>query len=814
MNIDNSNLDSVICGDFNIDYQKINQDGSPASTLNSIISAYNFTQTINQLTRVTEKSSTTIDLTLTNCVNKITSGVAIVSVADHLMNFAIYGDKKTIHHHKYVTSRNYKKMNENKLLQDLQRVPWSTIEIIDDIDEAWSIWKSLFRQVIDQHAPIRKFRAKQSQCKWHTEEIEELKLVRDEYHSRAINNQDPHDWAVYRKLRNRCTNMSRNIKKQYFQDEIKKSKNSSKTMWTCLKQLLPQSSKASVTTLDIGGKLISTAQGVADEVNSFFTNIGKQLANKIPSQDTSHKHYLNRQEPITSTFLFSPITSADVHKHLSELDITKATGPDDIPSRLLKLSAPVISDSLAFLFNFSLISGKFPAEWKIAKVSAIFKKGSKLDIGNYRPISVLPILSKVLEKLVHLQVYKYLQDNNILKREQSGFRSKHSTQTSLHYILEDIYKRTNNCEMVGLVALDLRKAFDTVDHQILMDKLSHYGIYEQWFKSYISDRKQFTSVDGKFSSSLDIKTGVPQGSILGPLLFILYLNDLPTALTHCQSNMYADDTAFYTSSVSTNVINVNLQSDLASVSTWLNANKLSLHIGKTSCMFVCSRQKRQHVQDPFINLTLNDQVISQVECIDYLGVKLDQNLSFDPHVDRVIAKISRALGVLKRVSPFIDQDTKLTLFNTIVLPHFDYCSTVWDICSENHINKLQRLQNRAMRIILGCKFRTHITDMLSTLKWLNVRQRLLLHKCVLMYKIVNKITPEYLSNVAVGIGHSYSTRGKFNNNLNRSHQHVKSLANKGTILWNSLPASVKNHKTIPAFKKSCIHYILGNHNIY
>lgn len=511
MNIDNSNLDSVICGDFNIDYQKINQDGSPASTLNSIISAYNFTQTINQLTRVTEKSSTTIDLTLTNCVNKITSGVAIVSVADHLMNFAIYGDKKTIHHHKYVTSRNYKKMNENKLLQDLQRVPWSTIEIIDDIDEAWSIWKSLFRQVIDQHAPIRKFRAKQSQCKWHTEEIEELKLVRDEYHSRAINNQDPHDWAVYRKLRNRCTNMSRNIKKQYFQDEIKKSKNSSKTMWTCLKQLLPQSSKASVTTLDIGGKLISTAQGVADEVNSFFTNIGKQLANKIPSQDTSHKHYLNRQEPITSTFLFSPITSADVHKHLSELDITKATGPDDIPSRLLKLSAPVISDSLAFLFNFSLISGKFPAEWKIAKVSAIFKKGSKLDIGNYRPISVLPILSKVLEKLVHLQVYKYLQDNNILKREQSGFRSKHSTQTSLHYILEDIYKRTNNCEMVGLVALDLRKAFDTVDHQILMDKLSHYGIYEQWFKSYISDRKQFTSVDGKFSSSLDIKTGVPQG---------------------------------------------------------------------------------------------------------------------------------------------------------------------------------------------------------------------------------------------------------------------------------------------------------------
>ena len=434
-------------------------------------------------------------------------------------------------------------------------------------------------------------------------------------------------------------------------------------------------------------------------------------------------------------------------------------------------------------------SGKVPVDWKCAKVSAVFKKGSKLDIGNYRPISVLPIISKVLEKLVHNQIYSFLSDNNLLCADQSGFR-QHSTQTSLHNIMDDVYHSTDSGGLVGLVALDLRKAFDTVNHSILINELSYYGITDtnlSWFKSYLSDRTQVASINGSLSTSMTIETGVPQGSILGPLLFLIYLNDLPISLEHCKVNMYADDTAFYTpATMSNNICDIisSLQSDLSNVSDWLDANKLSLHIGKTCCMLVCS--------------------------LKYLGVTIDQNLTYNVHVENVINKISKSLGVLTRASRVVPLQVRVTLYNTLVLPHFDYCCTLWDVCSDGHIARLQQLQNHGMRIILGCHYRTNISEMLSTLKWLNVRQRFTLLKCIMMFNIVNGKTPDYLNDITPVISHGYNTRSKSSNNVFQTFCHKKSLKHCGTSLWSNLPSHVKSQKSLISFKKYCVQYILGN----
>jgi hypothetical protein len=413
-------------------------------------------------------------------------------------------------------------------------------------------------------------------------------------------------------------------------------------------------------------------------------------------------------------------------------------------------------------------------------------------------------------------LYSFLTENNILCSEQSGFRKHHSTQTSLHNIIEDIYNSTNGGGQVGLVALDLRKAFDTVNHAILTQKLSYYGVHGvnlNWFKSYLNERSQISNINGSFSNPLNVHTGVPQGSILGPLLFIIYINDLSMSLDQCSVNMYADDTAFYTKghiANDTHAIICTLQSDLCNVSEWLDANKLSLHIGKTACMLFCSKQKRRHVMEKTLDLSLHGQEIEQVKMYKYLGVTIDEDLTFNIHVDNVIKKINRSLGVLKRASPYVPLSNRITLYNTIVLPHFDYCCTLWDTCSESQITRLQMLQNRGMRIILGCHHRTHVSDMLSTLKWLNVRQRFIFLKCTLMYNISNDKTPKYLKSVTPGISHVYNTRSKKCNNIFQTHCHNKSLQFTGTSLWNNLPSQVKNQKTVANFKKLCVLYIIGN----
>ena len=312
----------------------------------------------------------------------------------------------------------------------------------------------------------------------------------------------------------------------------------------------------------------------------------------------------------------------------------------------MKIAAPAISKSLCFLLNFSLTSGKVPSDWKKAKISAIFEKDSKLDPGNYRPISVLPIISKLLESIVHTQLYTYLNDTGLLAAEQSGFRKNHSTQTSLHKLLEYFYLDIENGKIIGMLALDLWKAFDTVNYKILLDKLKHYGISgicSNCFCSYLESRAQMACINGSVSDPLIITTGVPQGFILGPLLFTIYMNDLPKCLEHCKTNMYADDTAICVSASDKAGVTKLMQDDLINVNDWLCANRLSLYIGKTSCMLVTSAQRRRRMSQDHLDLSLNDNQIEHVKASPYLGITIDQNLHFNIHTNNICNKANRAL---------------------------------------------------------------------------------------------------------------------------------------------------------------------------
>ena len=311
---------------------------------------------------------------------------------------------------------------------------------------------------------------------------------------------------------------------------------------------------------------------------------------------------------VYATFQFKEIEISSVIKQLSTLKTNKSTGLDRISARLLKDAAPVIAPTLTEIFNHSLKSSTFPQIWKDGKVMPIFKSGDRSNMSNYRPVTVLPILSKILERFVHTQIYNHLSENNILSPQQFGFRPKLSTSTALAFFTDNILDNADNGLVTASVFLDFSKAFDTVDHAILLRKLKSVGLDGNslsWFHSYLTSRRQITSINDTLSSSLPVTVGVPQGSILGPLLFIIYVNDMPKRfIKHCKIILYADDTLLYYSSTSANDIKKYVNEDLNLISKWLADNLLTLNCTKSKFLLFGSSSRLKSFTN--ISIFVND----------------------------------------------------------------------------------------------------------------------------------------------------------------------------------------------------------------
>ena len=343
---------------------------------------------------------------------------------------------------------------------------------------------------------------------------------------------------------------------------------------------------------------------------------------------------------VNLNFKFNEILNNDVYKALSNLATNKASGLDGLSPRLIRAAASCISQHITFIFNLSLSLGEVPAEWKLGKVIHIHKGGARDNCNNYRPISILPTLMKVFERIINDRLYSYLHTNNLLSSQQSGFRPLHSTSTTLLQVSDYILHNTDNGMLTGAVFLDLKKAFDTVHHPTLLKKLNLLGLNNvelEWFKSYLTDRRQITSINGVNSTPASIRCGVPQGSILGPLLFIIFINDLPNVITNCTTFMYADDTAIFSASKSFNDIQVTLQNDLNNVSDWLNENKLSLNIEKTKSLLFGSRKKLHGAAA--LDIKIRDSAIQAVDRFKYLGVCFDPSLTWSVHIDKLCVKV-------------------------------------------------------------------------------------------------------------------------------------------------------------------------------
>jgi len=491
----------------------------------------------------------------------------------------------------------------------------------------------------------------------------------------------------------------------------------------------------------------------------------------------------------------------------------KATGLDDISSKILKLAKPAILSSLVYIMNLSLRTGVFPDLWKEAKVVPLHK-GGDMSINNFRPIAILPVVSKIIEKAVHKHLYDYSSKNKLINENQSGFRPFHSTETCLLNMVNDWTNSMNSGDMIGVAFIDLRKAFDTVNHGILLSKLQSLGASAtalEWFSSYLSCRTQRVSFKNTMSSSRLVSTGVPQGSILGPLFFIIFINSMNRVISHGQISMYADDTTLSVSGKDPQDISAKLSSDLDSIMKWLNVNKLFLNTDKTNVMLIGTASKLRNVNENDFSVFVNGKQLERVKKAKCLGVVIDDQLKWHDQVNSIVRKVFCKIGLLRRLKPFLEIDTLNVIFKSFVQPIFDYCNTSWYGRFKVDSSKLDVLHKRCARVILSVNNLTSSDFMFKVLGWERLHTRNDYFKALMIYKSLNGLAPNYLANMFnyVCTTHNVNTRQAAAGQLAlppsvNGHDFEcfkSSFSYSGVQLWNNIDTEIRNSVNVQIFKR-------------
>jgi len=678
--VNKRNFNTILLGDFNINMLVTQPQWSHTTEMLGL------TQLIQEATRITSRTSTLLDHIYTNnksmVLNVLTSNICVSDHKPIICTWRCKIPKMAPKGHTCITYRCFKRFDKSAFLFDLSLAKFDLVSNCVDPEEAALLFVRTLLSVVDKHAPIRTKRVKYATIPiWMTNEIKDTMRLRD--HMKKTK-----QFESYKKLRNTVTELVKLAKKKYF-EKLVKNKNDICQIWRAMNELTNKSRKAQtcrnpdITADDMNNHFLSLTSTILES-----TDRSSQPEYKVPKVLSQ---FCQSNLSSSDTFDIPTLTVLEVAALISKLNNKKSMDPNNLNSMILKLSLPYIVDSLAYVYNLSITNNVFPSVFKIAKVIPIPKTKDTCKLDNYRPISILSILSKPLERHIHTHLLRYVEEKNLFHPYQSGFRPKHSCHTALTRLCDTWLNAINNHEMVGTVFLDLRKAFDLVDHTILLDKLLHYfqkGSSVSFFASYLSDRRQAVYLNGSYSNQGIVKCGVPQGSILGPILFGLYINDLPLHLNpqHAVLDLFADDSTLQTSSSDISTINNVLQESILNISDWCNTNRMALHPKKTKSMLITTRQKHQR-QSLNLNLMHGAVNIDQVHEHRVLGVIIDDELNWSSHITTVYKRVSSNLYLLNKLSFYVSIDSLKMFFHAHCLSHINYASTIWCNARDVHIKK-------------------------------------------------------------------------------------------------------------------------------
>ena len=713
----------ILLGDFNINYLDVTHP--LFLKLLSVSNSLTLTQVVSDPTHYSSNSSSLIDLVFLSSPKSFLFCNTLPPLAnsDHLgLSFAVTIDKPRPNPTRSMRKIwRYAYADFDLANEMLSAIDWSTLLSSEDVNTCWSNWRTKFLQVMEASIPQAVLKARKN-LPWLTKTAIQSMRKRNLLFKTAKKSNSPSDWEKYQCVRNKVVAMLRRDKRQYFYN-LRFATN--KQFWKAIKVINKQDT--SIPALWDGHTSATSNIAKAELLNSYFYECFNHTS---PS--------LNNPDPLDpkSCPINILCTEEQVIEMLCSLETTKSTGLDGVSAIMLRQTASSIAPCLAKLFNLSIATGSFPCEWKCARVTPIFKSTDSSLPQNYHPISILPIVSKILEQHIHSLVFKHLADNSPISKFQWGFMPRRSAISALCSLTHDWLRDLDNGNDVCSVFFDLRKAFDSVPHNHLLDKLATLSLCPhllQWIHSYLSNRSQVVAVGGELSTIKNVLSGVPQGSVLGPLLFTVYIDDVADRISHSSSiSLYADDIALYRSIRSPADYSI-LQSDITAIVACVEEEKhLNLNVSKCSFMLI-SRKRSHSVVSPL--LIKSNTALEQVHRVKYLGVLLTSDLTWTEHIRRICNKTRRLIGLMYRRFHHCHPDLMLKLYKAFIRPHLEYAPQVWDPYLIKDIELVERTQKFALRVC--CKnWTASYPDLLDSCQVSTLSNRRKIARLCHIYKII------------------------------------------------------------------------------
>ena len=811
--VNQEKMNLIIIGDINIDGLRVNHNENVKKFFTMTLEN-DVLPIITLPTRIQDDKVSTIDhIFINNHLIRNTThrlgGNIYHDISDHLPVFLTIDNNRDAPELKERAKiRIYGEKNKEKFKEELAQTNWDAVLLSTDPDTALDEFYEKINSVINKCFPIKTISRKRTKDKpWINLQLRKKILRRDRLFKTKTLRPTLHNKEAHKQFRNQVNKELEQAETLYYREKLNSDKKNLKNLWDIAGSIInPKKSKKRnfIKQLIIDKKRLTKDQDIADGINNFFSTIGNKLAEEI-TVTKDFRDYLGK--PNEQSIEATPTTLAEITKIINNLQGKKAGGDDGIRPLFLKLGVDYVSRPILHIVNLSIKHCKVPDKLKIAKVIPVHKKKDKDLPGNYRPISLLSSINKILEKVMCKRLTDFLEKQKIIFKYQFGFRKKHSTIQAVIEIVDNIIEYIEKGFLVAGVYLDLSKAFDCVDHEILLYKLHHYGIRgdtHRWLQDYLSNRKQFTHVNGTDSKLQTVNIGVPQGSVLGPLLFIVYVNDIAAATGADQVRLFADDSNIFVADKDPAVLKNKMVDKMCHLNLWFTSNKMTNNVSKAAYSIFTNQST---IPATLNTVTIGNDTIERVKYSRYLGLQLDDKLEWNEHLEILKSKLRKTIQAFKIVKNYLTDDQKRIMYYSYFFSRLQYGIELFGHTSKGQMKELQVIQNRALKALYKKDFRTPTKELHKSCKIILVKDIQQLNILKFVFKQRKGEAPEafknyFTENSAI---HRHETRQA--NNLHPTKPKTgfgkKSIKYYGANLWNALTKNArKTDVTLKCFSKN------------
>ena len=784
----------ILMGDFNMDCLKCRDDKNIDEFYQNVFKNGMF-PIINKPTRVNARSCTAIDNIFINTLfgTQFTSGIIKTDISDHFPIFIQLKDVEIKNQNKFTIVKFHLVTEERKteFRNKLAELNWNNVKQESNANDAYNTFLKQFLELYNESFPIKekKIKTKSILNPWFTQGFLKSSKIKQRLYNKFLKSPTEQNKEKYLNFKNMFEKLKGKARIQYFKNQLSMYENNIRKTWDTIKEILGKialNSKKLPNMIVVEGKSIFEEAEVAKEFNKHFTTIGPKLAKKVKKAKKKFSDYLKSSN---TRLKYYPLTIKELDDAVKSIQKNKSPGYDEISSDIILDCYNELRHIIFHLCHKSLSTGIFPDKLKIAKVLPFFKTDDKTLLNNYRPISILPCFSKIFERIMYNRVYDHLISNNLLYKQQFGFQKNHSTEHAILHLVNELTKSFKQQKYTLGVFIDLSKAFDTVNHAVLLEKLKCYGIsgiYWKWFQSYLKNRLQYVPYGSDSKTPfLPLLCGVPQGSILGPLLFLLYVNDLPNASNILNPIMFADDTNLFSSDKNIHNLFQTVNQELEKLAEWFSANFLSLNIGKTK--YALFHSKRKAIPRGLPPLTINNHNILRQRVNKFLGILIHENLTWEDHIRYVNKKVSKSIGLLYKTRPILNRNSLTQLYFSFINSYLTYGNIVWGSTYKTHLKILHKKQKHASRIIFNENKFSHAEPLLINMNALNIYKLNIYLTACFMYKSNSlRNTPKVFNSAFEVNNNKYKTRmcGKLTLPFWKTVLEKKAISYRGPEVWN------------------------------